>query len=45
MRTIATLATFVLLAGGGGSAPPETLQQLIKKKFDPASKVYFRAVR
>ena len=45
MRTIATLATFVLLAGCRVSAPPETLQQLMKNKVDPASKVYFNAVR
>jgi hypothetical protein len=45
MRTIATLATVLLLAGCKASAPAESVQQLMKDKVDPASKIYFDAVR
>jgi len=45
MRTIAAVAAVLLLAGCKASAPAETTQQLMKNKVDPASKVYFDAVR
>jgi hypothetical protein len=43
--TLPAVATLVLLAGCKASAPAETVQQLMKNKFDPASKVYFEAVQ
>jgi hypothetical protein len=45
MRTLAALCTVALLAGCKASAPAETVQQLMKNKVDPASKVYFEAVQ
>jgi len=45
MRTIAALGAVILLAGCKASAPVETMQQLMKNKVDPASKVYFNAVQ
>ncbi len=45
MKISAVLCTCVLLAGCKASAPAESLQQLMKDKVDPASKVYFDAVR
>jgi hypothetical protein len=45
MRTLAAICTLVLLAGCKASAPAETVQQLMKNKVDPASKVYFEAVQ
>jgi hypothetical protein len=44
MRLLAVIATMTLL-GCKASAPPETLQQLMKNKVDPASKIYFNAVQ
>jgi len=44
-KTLAALATVLLLAGCKASAPAETTQQLMKNKVDPASKVYFNAVQ
>jgi hypothetical protein len=43
MRTLVALAAVVLLAGC--KAQPESVQQLMKNKVDPASKVYFGAVQ
>jgi hypothetical protein len=45
MRTLAAIATVLLLAGCKAAAPAETIQQLMKNKVDPASKVYFDAVQ
>jgi hypothetical protein len=45
MKTFAALCTLALLAGCKASAPAESLQQLMKEKVDPASKVYFDAVQ
>lgn len=45
MRTIAIVGALALLAGCKAAAPAESLQQLMKNKVDPASKVYFDAVR
>jgi hypothetical protein len=45
MKTFAVLCTCVLLAGCKASPPAESLRQLMKDKVDPASKVYFDAVR
>ena len=45
MRMIAALGAAVLLAGCKASAPAESVQQLMKNKVDPASKVYFDAVQ
>jgi cytochrome c556 len=45
MKTFAALLTLTLLAGCKTSAPAETVQQLMKDKVDPASKIYFDAVR
>lgn len=45
MRKFAVIATIVLLAGCKASAPAESVQQLMKDKVDPASKVYFSAVQ
>lgn len=45
MRTLAAIATMILLAGCKASAPAETVQQLMKNKVDPASKIYFEAVQ
>jgi hypothetical protein len=42
---LAAVAMMILLAGCKASAPPETVQQLMKNKVDPASKVYFGAVQ
>jgi cytochrome c556 len=44
-RTLAAIATVLMLAGCKASAPAETTQQLMKNKVDPASKVYFDAVQ
>lgn len=44
-RTLAALGALALLAGCKASAPAETVQQLMKNKVDPASKVYFDAVQ
>jgi hypothetical protein len=45
MRTLAAIATMILLAGCKASAPAESVQQLMKNKVDPASKIYFGAVQ
>lgn len=45
MRMIGTLCAVILLAGCKASAPAETVQQIMKNKVDPASKVYFGAVQ
>ena len=45
MKMLAAIGTLVLLAGCKASAPPETVQQLMKNKVDPASKIYFSAVQ
>lgn len=44
-RRLAIIGTMTLLAGCKASAPPETVQELMKNKVDPASKVYFEAVQ
>jgi hypothetical protein len=45
MRTLAVIAGIALLAGCKASAPAESVQDLMKTKVDPASKVYFEAVQ
>jgi hypothetical protein len=45
MRKLIVGAGLILLAGCKASAPPETVQQLMKNKVDPASKIYFSAVQ
>ena len=45
MKAIAAICGLVLLAGCKASAPAESVQQLMKNKVDPASKVYFEAVQ
>ena len=44
-RTLMAAATMLLLAGCKAAAPTESVQQLMKDKIDPASKVYFEAVQ
>ena len=44
-RTLALIGTLALLAGCKAGAPAESVQQLMKNKVDPASKVYFDAVQ
>ena len=44
-RLALTAAAVLALAGCKASAPAETVQQLMKNKVDPASKVYFEAVQ
>jgi hypothetical protein len=46
MKTLVVATAAVLaLAGCKASTPAETVQQLMKDKVDPASKVYFEAVQ
>jgi hypothetical protein len=45
MKTFAALCTLALLASCKASAPAESVQELMKNKVDPASKVYFEAVQ
>jgi hypothetical protein len=45
MKAFVIVCGLVLLAGCKSAAPPETVQQLMKNKVDPASKVYFNAVQ
>lgn len=44
-KMLVTAAAVLALAGCKASAPAETVQQLMKDKVDPASKVYFEAVQ
>jgi hypothetical protein len=44
-RTLAIAAIATLLSGCKAPAPAETVQELMKNKVDPASKVYFEAVQ
>jgi hypothetical protein len=45
MKIPAALCGLLLVTGCKASAPAESVQQLMKNKVDPASKVYFEAVQ